>query len=88
MIENIAQYRQAGLGKSNCSGSSGTSVSGFEDCKHSALALGITFKGAQDEKGYPRGCYVYMGKIVVWNQHSNGGTNNDASPVCKRKIGK
>ena len=80
---NGARFGQAGLGKSDCSSLSATSVANSEECKHSGVSLGITFKGIETDKGYPKGCYVYMGKIVVWNKHSTGGTNKDATPVCK-----
>ena len=82
-IANGVRYGQAGLGKSDCSSISAASVASFRECKHSGVSLGITFKGIETDKGYPKGCYVYMGKVVVWNNHGTGGTNNDATPVCK-----
>ena len=77
------RFGLAGLGKLSCSSPSASGVSNAEECEHSGVALGITFKGIETDKGYPKGCYVYMGRIVIWNKHGTGGTNKDASPVCK-----
>ena len=71
------------MGKSDCSGLKAKGVTNSEECEHSGVVLGITFKGIEIDAGYPKGCYVYMGRIVVWNKHGTGGTNKDASPVCK-----
>ena len=55
----------------------------MEVCKAIARNTNRKFKGPETDLSYPKGCYVYMGKIVVWNKHSTGGTNKDATPVCK-----
>ena len=70
------------MSRSDCSSLSAENVTNSEECKHSGVALGMTFMGIEKDAGYPKGCYAYMGKIVVWNKHSTGGTNKDASPVC------
>ena len=82
-LDDITRFREAGFGKLDCSSLKATGILTSEECRLSAVTLGITFKGTEKVNGYPKGCYVYRGKIVVWNSHGTGGTNANASPVCK-----
>ena len=51
-------------------------------CKYAAEIFYYQWHGAQDEAGWPKGCYAeYNG--VRFNQHTDGSKNNRARQICK-----
>ena len=82
-LDAITRFQEAGFGKLDCSSLNAKEILSTEECRLASVTLGITFKGNETTNGYPKGCYGYLGQIVVWNNHQTGRSNANASPVCK-----
>ena len=82
-LDAITRFQEAGFGKLDCSSLNAKEILSTEECRLASVTLGITFKGNETTNGYPKGCYVYLGKIVLWNSDRTGKSNANASPVCK-----
>jgi len=80
-----SKFKEARSGKLDCAGEDEyvQRIETSSECEHSAVALGITYKGTENKSEYPHGCYSFMKKSVQWNENKSGSINEHARLICK-----
>ena len=55
-----------------------------DECKKAAKSLGKTFFGEEEDKNYPRGCYI-IDNDVYWNVHKTGMKEPNSAEICRKQ---
>ena len=56
-----------------------------DECIKAAKSLGKTFMGDEENKYYPRGCYIFNNVDIFWNVHKTGMKESKSAEICRKE---